>query len=439
MARQFKRIRIFLAVGILLVSGILILILHPLTHAATQSHSNLASQTAPSAQNNWPQFHYNALNVGYNPLEHTLSPSTVPHLTLLWRSRDAYTSVAPAVANGIVYVSVEGEALVALDAASGAQRWSFVPSIPTVAFDAPIVMNGVVTAVTNLQAFALDSHSGAMLWSFRLDTFGIHVTHVVADGILYVIADNRVYALDPQTGNRLWSFALPAVAVSPYPPAVTLAIIRPSPAAAASLRSGDVHLGLPGATLPAVRDVIFITLGDKIYALSGNTGTILWSFAPSPGPFDGQNLSTPAIANGIVYVGGANQYVYALNAITGQKVWSFAAGAGFVESSPAVANGVVYIGSGDGSLYALNAATGAKEWSFATGASLNTSAPAVANGVVYAGSTNGTVYALDATTGVALWSFSTGNSPDTAPAVANGMLYISNGIEFGRLYAFGLR
>ena len=36
-------------------------------------------------------------------------------------------------------------------------------------------------------------------------------------------------------------------------------------------------------------------------------------------------------------------------------------------SSPAVANGVVYIGSGDGNVYALNASTGAKLWSYATG------------------------------------------------------------------------
>ena len=58
--------------------------------------------------------------------------------------------------------------------------------------------------------------------------------------------------------------------------------------------------------------------------------------------------------------------VYALNASTGAKLWSFATG-GQVYSSPAVANGVVYIGSFDGNVYALNASTGAKLWSFATG------------------------------------------------------------------------
>ena len=47
----------------------------------------------------------------------------------------------------------------------------------------------------------------------------------------------------------------------------------------------------------------------------------------------------------------------ALKASTGAKLWSFPAGGG-ISSSPAVANGVVYIGGGDTSVYALNAATG---------------------------------------------------------------------------------
>jgi hypothetical protein len=56
-----------------------------------------------------------------------------------------------------------------------------------------------------------------------------------------------------------------------------------------------------------------------------------------------------------------------------------------VYSSPAVANGVVYIGSDDGNFYALNAATGVKLWSYATGGSVGDAV--VANGRVYVGAT----------------------------------------------------
>jgi outer membrane protein assembly factor BamB len=63
------------------------------------------------------------------------------------------------------------------------------------------------------------------------------------------------------------------------------------------------------------------------------------------------------VVNGVVFVGSGDN-VYALKASTGAKLWSFATG-GVVESSPAVANGVVYVGSEDGNVYALKASTGA--------------------------------------------------------------------------------
>ena len=116
-------------------------------------------------------------------------------------------------------------------------------------------------------------------------------------------------------------------------------------------------------------------------------------------------FSSPAVANGVVYVGSEDGHLYALNAKTGAKLWSYATN--FVDSSPAVANGVVYFGSTDDNVYALNASTGAKLWSFAT-SDIVTSSPAVANGVVYVGSYDHNVYALNASTGAKLWSYPTG-------------------------------
>jgi outer membrane protein assembly factor BamB len=44
--------------------------------------------------------------------------------------------------------------------------------------------------------------------------------------------------------------------------------------------------------------------------------------------------------------------VYALDASAGTELWSYATGAP-VYSSPAVANGMVYVGSEDGNVYAF--------------------------------------------------------------------------------------
>ena len=84
--------------------------------------------------------------------------------------------------------------------------------------------------------------------------------------------------------------------------------------------------------------------------------------------------------------------VYALNAATGALLWSHAT-ANYVGSSPAVANGVVYIGSNDGDVYALDTSTGAFLWSYPTGDNVESSVT-VSNGAVYVGSFNGNVYAF---------------------------------------------
>ncbi|RZB13734.1 hypothetical protein StrepF001_42475 [Streptomyces sp. F001] len=68
-----------------------------------------------------------------------------------------------------------------------------------------------------------------------------------------------------------------------------------------------------------------------------------------------------------------------------------------MHSSPAVANGIVYIGSGDGRIYALNAASGNVRWTYETG-DVVWSSPTVADGIVYIGSIDHRVYALDAAT-----------------------------------------
>ena len=81
-----------------------------------------------------------------------------------------------------------------------------------------------------------------------------------------------------------------------------------------------------------------------------NVGTLAlqWSYLTGGAVFS----SSPAVANGVVYVGSADHNVYALNASTGALLWSYATGS-YVDGSSIVANGVVYFGSADGKVYAF--------------------------------------------------------------------------------------
>jgi eukaryotic-like serine/threonine-protein kinase len=165
---------------------------------------------------------------------------------------------------------------------------------------------------------------------------------------------------------------------------------------------------------------------------------------------DGPIIGSPAVVNGVVFVGSLDGNVYAVDQETGKQKWKFKTLASRqVTSSPAVDNGMVYFGGFDGVFYALDAETGTTKWTFLTeferrfeGKRLHgyppgyqtipdswdiyTSSPAVFNGRVYFGSGDGNVYAVDAKTGILQWKFATGDIVHASPAVANNTVYIGS-------------
>ena len=183
------------------------------------------------------------------------------------------------------------------------------------------------------------------------------------------------------------------------------------------------HLGEPNGSSPAVVDGVVYVAGGPLYAIDAHTGTLLWSYV-----VNGSSVP-PAVADGIVYFGSADDNVYALNARNGAPHWTFKTGA-FVSSSPTVVAGVVYVGSGDGKLYAVNARTGGELWSYATGGYVTQ--PAVADGIVYIGSADDNVYALNASNGQLLWKYRTGNFAGDV-AVSGGIVYAPS--QDGNIYA----
>ena len=147
--------------------------------------------------------------------------------------------------------------------------------------------------------------------------------------------------------------------------------------------------GGPVVSSPTVVDgVAYVGSDDKqLYAVDLATGKEKWKFATG-----GPVRSTPAVAAGLVYAGSYDGVFYAVDAATGKERWKFAMPgekkfeakglhgclpraqimADFWDlylSSPAVVDGVVYVGCGDGNCCALDAATVRLKWSFETRAS----------------------------------------------------------------------
>lgn len=180
---------------------------------------------------------------------------------------------------------------------------------------------------------------------------------------------------------------------------------------------------------PAVSNgIVYVGSDDSnIYAFDAGTGNIKWKYTTG-----GYVHSSPAVTGGIVYVGSYDSNIYAIDAATGILRWKYTTG-GQVISSPAVSNRIVYVGSEDNNVYALDAGTGALKWKYDTSLgeqmklSYIQSSPAVSGGLVYVGSYyNNAVYALDAETGALRWKYYTGGAVRSSPAVSGGTVYVGS-------------
>jgi outer membrane protein assembly factor BamB len=184
--------------------------------------------------------------------------------------------------------------------------------------------------------------------------------------------------------------------------------------------------------------LFFGTNHGLVLAVEASSGRIAWHRQ-----FAGCVASSPAIGNGVVYIGfmdpppcrgSAPSFLAALDARNGGTLWRFRAGV--IEASPLLAGGRLYFGSWDHRVYALDR-TGRLVWSFSTGDRVK-GGVALAGGTVYVGSYDGYLYALDARGGLLRWKAGGGRLGGlyATPSVAHGRVFVSS--TNGRVYAFSL-
>jgi outer membrane protein assembly factor BamB len=194
----------------------------------------------------------------------------------------------------------------------------------------------------------------------------------------------------------------------------------------------------PSETSPLVAEGrVFV--GDwngNVWALSSNTGRVLWRFHAG-----GQIKSGLAYASGRLFFGSYDHRVYSVNARTGRLVWRASAqerlgSQATFYSTPSVAYGRVYIGGTDGKVYSFGAASGKLRWTQGTGGYVYAS-PAVYRRRVYAGSYSANFYALDAATGDIAWTFRANGPISGSPTIVRGLVYFATLEE--RTYALDAR
>ncbi len=348
------------------------------------------------AQTLWRQYGFNPAHTSYNDAEMALSPLTVGRLTLFWTS-DTFRGIAtsPVLGYQAVFVASDGRVR-SLDKQDGHRHWARFSCSGENTVQPALGRRILMVGDGGGDLAGYDPATGNQIVCD--DKGGSIVSALaVADDTVFYSNTGEIVATDQFTSRDHWR-------------ADTGSTIMPT-------------------TSPAVADgVVYAAAGDFVFAFDGITGRRLWRHHIGE---EQVNISSPSVANGLVYVGGV--HLYALSAIDGHLVWRNRF-VGTNVSTPAIAEGRVFVNSEDPEfgLWAFDAASGALLWKTRKpGESLAT--VTVANGVVYDITEFGELMMFDAASGNLL---ATIHDPDgkpfnadfgSQPIVADGVVYVSTG------------
>jgi alcohol dehydrogenase (cytochrome c) len=274
---------------------------------------------------------------------------TVP-LTIPVAHTDGAYATTPVIVNGVVYVQDLESNVYAISLATGQVLWRHDYNSPNGGPDGVNVANGVVYAATATAAVALDTATGAQLWSRTLvgnDHEGIAMAPGYNNGTVYVSTvpanvttvygaggQGILWALNAKTGAAEWSWnqdqnlwGNPGVNSGAglwYTPSfdaqgnIYMGIANPAPVF--GTKAYPLGSSRPGPDLYT----------DSVVKLSP-AGKLLWYYQLTPHDLYDWDLQNPPVlttANGrqVVIDGGKAGIMIELDAQTGKLLWKLPVG-----------------------------------------------------------------------------------------------------------------
>ncbi|AII87372.1 PQQ-like beta-propeller repeat protein [Planktomarina temperata] len=356
--------------------------------------------------------------------QHIAAHAELPsELTLSWSRRIGagdgkrhQISAAPVAQGGQVY-TLDSQSMVTAIDETGTILWqSELGKLSDALKDA----SGGGLAVGGTQLFvttgfgtvvALDTASGAELWTQDLASYG-GASPTVYDDLLYIAArDGAAWAIDTSNGRIKWQVAGPTVAAS--------------------------HTGGPG---PAVSDkyaVFPFGTGDVLASFrkgglrswsSGLSGARLGLASTQVRDLTGQ----PVIEGSSVYLASSAGRMAAVDLNTGMRIWTAKQGS---QGHILVAGGAVFAVSDAGNLIRLSKDDGALIWSTPlpkfTKKSVKSRAkihahygPILAGGRLILASSDGLIRQFNPADGTLITTVDLPSGAASAPIVVNGTLYV---------------
>lgn len=341
-------------------------------------------------------------------------------------TRKNRVTASPIVAGGMVY-TMDALSGVAATSMTGATVWT---RDLTASFDSGggesggglAAGGGRVYASTGYgELVALDGGSGAVVWRQRLDSPAAGAPSVQGDTVYVAGVDGTGWAVAAGSGRVLWHLPV-----------------------------AGANFSMAGGAAPAVdgTSVIFPFASGLLMAAATDTGVSLWTSAIAGTRLGrayanvGDITGDPVVSDGVIYVGTEGGRTGAYRADTGERLWTANEGA---LNPPLVAGGSVFVVNDENRLVRLEASSGAVIWAeqmpyFTKDKPTKLSAisahygPVLAGGHIVVASSDGVLRLFNPTDGALAGSVALPGGAASAPALAQGMLFVVN--AKGQLLAF---
>jgi eukaryotic-like serine/threonine-protein kinase len=295
------------------------------------------------------------------------------------------TDHAPVVAGDLLYVGTRGGTLLALERATGTERWSFQGRYGIAG--SPVVEEGVLYLGSEALT-ALDAATGSLRWRRELSDRVVQPL-AYADGMIAAIgSDHQLYLLDAGEGMVRLTFPLWFNPTGgPMTEGATVAVSGDRGAVQAlDLQGRDIFMektlrfwwtrlwlygaaprpplppgylwqyrdaeGVTGRLLGAGDGHFYLGLEDagqrgRVLALAAETGEVMWEVA-----FPALIAPAATLLEGLLVMATAEGKVVGVEVGTGELLWELAL-PGPVLAAPAFSDQLMLAPVGDGVLYAL--------------------------------------------------------------------------------------
>ncbi len=247
-----------------------------------------------------------------------------------------------------------------------------------------------------------------------------------------IVAGNTLFSMDSETivsaynlkdGAEIWSVELTPKEEDDhvngglaYENGKVFATTGFGQVVAVAAKTGKVlwrrNVGAPVRSAPTARGnrVFAIAVTNKLFALNGETGAVLWSHSGIEEAINLLGGSSPAVDSGVVIAPYSSGELFALKVENGQELWAdslagtrrgaTSSALGTIRGRPIIDRGIVFAISNSGQFAAINLRTGRRIWERPVG---GIESPWIAGDYLFVISNNTDLLALGRLNGRIYW------------------------------------